>query len=271
MTSYSSNSRGVAVLFNNNFEYTIHKVNVDSKGNFIIIDITIINCLRFTLVNIYGPNNDDPHFYTDLHTRIDSFENDSILICGDWNLVLDPSIDTFNYKNINNPNARETVLALAIEKELVDVWRSFNEVERQYTWHHKNPIKMSRLDFILVTEDIMSVISNAEILPKYKSDHSPVAIDILVSKHKKGSSYWKFNNSLLSDVDFVKMIKESILDIKIQYAAAPYNKDNVVNCPNSDIKFQINDQLFWETLLVMLRGKIINFASRKKRGQQRNN
>jgi hypothetical protein len=104
----------------------------------------------------------------------------------------------------------------------------------------------------------MGCVSNA-------SDHFPVAIDILISKHKKGSSYWKFNDSLLNDVDFVKMIKESILDIKTQYAAAPYNKDNVVNCPNSEIQLTVNDQLFWETLLVMLRGEIINFASRKKK------
>jgi exonuclease III len=213
-TSYSSNSRGVCVLFNNDFEYTIHKVNVDPNGNFIIIDLTITNCVRLTLVNIYGPNSDNPDFYQHLHNKIDSFENNSILMCGDWNLVLDPTVDTFNYKNINNPKSRDAVIALAAEKELVDVWRSFHERDRQYTWHHKNPIKMSRLDFILVSEDIMSVISNSQILPKYKSDHSPVAIDILVTKHTRGAGYWKFNNSLLNDLDFVKMIKDSIISIK---------------------------------------------------------
>jgi hypothetical protein len=61
-TSYSSNARGVPVLFSNNFEYNIHKVLEDPNGNYIIIDLTITNCLRLTLVNIYGPNNDDPDF-----------------------------------------------------------------------------------------------------------------------------------------------------------------------------------------------------------------
>jgi exonuclease III len=55
MTSCSSNSRGVAILFNNNFEYTVHKVLEDPQGNYIIIHLTIANCLRLTLANIYGP------------------------------------------------------------------------------------------------------------------------------------------------------------------------------------------------------------------------
>jgi exonuclease III len=265
MTSSSSNSRGVAVLFNNNFEYTVHKVLEDPQGNYIIIDLTIANCLRLTLANIYGPNSDDPVFYSNLQQKIDGFENNSILICGDWNLVLDPAIDTYNYKHVNNPNAREAVIALATEKELVDVWRSFHETDRQYTWHHKHPIKMSRLDFVLVSEDIMSVISNSGILPKYKSDHSPVMVEILISKHTRGKGYWKFNNSLLKEVEFVKMIKQTILDTKTQYAAAPHEGDNVKNCPNKTLQLTINDQLFWETLLVMLRGKIMAFAGNKKR------
>ena len=35
--SYKSNSRGVAVLFNNNFEFKVREVQRDENGNFIII------------------------------------------------------------------------------------------------------------------------------------------------------------------------------------------------------------------------------------------
>jgi exonuclease III len=99
MTMYSSNSRGVAILFNNNFEHTIHNVSIDPNGNYDIIDLTITNCVRQTLANIYRPNSDDPEFYSNLKSKIDSFENNSILICGDWNLVLDPAVASFNYKH----------------------------------------------------------------------------------------------------------------------------------------------------------------------------
>jgi hypothetical protein len=55
----------------------------------------------------------------------------------------------------------------------------------------------------------------------------------MISNHTRGKGYWKFNNSLLNDIDLVKMVKETINETKIQYAAAPYNEDNVTNCPNS--------------------------------------
>ena len=38
--SYLSNSRGVAILFNNTFEYEIHKMKADHSSNFIILYIT---------------------------------------------------------------------------------------------------------------------------------------------------------------------------------------------------------------------------------------
>ena len=49
--SFSSQSRGVAVLFRNNFELKIHSFDVDTSGNYIIIDLEIENH-RLTLVTI---------------------------------------------------------------------------------------------------------------------------------------------------------------------------------------------------------------------------
>ena len=60
--SKNSQSRGVAILFNKNLDYTIHKKILDDNGNLIILDITICD-KRLTLVNIYGPNQDSPEFY----------------------------------------------------------------------------------------------------------------------------------------------------------------------------------------------------------------
>ena len=37
-------------------------------------------------------------------------------MCGDWNLVINPDLDTNNYLQINNPRARQEVLNL-IEEE----------------------------------------------------------------------------------------------------------------------------------------------------------
>ena len=56
-SSFSSQSRGVAILFKNNFEFIVHSFYNDQKGNMIILDIEISKH-RITLVNLYGPNFD---------------------------------------------------------------------------------------------------------------------------------------------------------------------------------------------------------------------
>ena len=60
---------------------------------------------------------------------------------------MDPVKDYQNYININNPRAREKVLELMLEFDLVDCWRDEHIEEQKYTWLRKNPLKQARLDF----------------------------------------------------------------------------------------------------------------------------
>ena len=103
----TSNSRGVAILFSKSIEYKIYKNIVDDNGNYVILDLSVGE-IRFTLVSLYGPNSDNPSFYETIFKIIENIGNDCFCICGDFNLVQDPSLDYFNYKNINNKLAFET-------------------------------------------------------------------------------------------------------------------------------------------------------------------
>ena len=80
-----------------------------------------------------------------------------------------------------------------------------------------------------------------------------------------GKSYWKHNNSLLTDPDYLKQINKKIKDIKLQYALPVYNLDEINNIPNKEIQFLINDQLFLDTLLMEIRGESISYASFKNK------
>ena len=55
----TSESRGVCMLFKNNFHLEIHDVNSDINGRYIIVDVTV-GSKRLTLSNIYGQNQDKP-------------------------------------------------------------------------------------------------------------------------------------------------------------------------------------------------------------------
>ena len=44
---------------------------------------------EITLVNLYGPNEDNPQFYENILKKVAEFENENVILCDDWNLVLD--------------------------------------------------------------------------------------------------------------------------------------------------------------------------------------
>ena len=113
-------------------DYKIHSQEQDINGNLLILDITISN-KRLSLINIYGPNKDDPAFYENLFKNIGDIGNDQYIICGDFNLILNPNIDCFSYKHLNNPKARNTIINMIQENNLIDTFRELLPTLKRYT------------------------------------------------------------------------------------------------------------------------------------------
>ena len=109
---------------------------------------------------------------------------------------------------------------------------------------------MARLDFFLITENILSNLKNCKVEPSYRSDHSMIILELELNPFIRGKGLWKFYNSLLYDIDYINMVKEENLDVKKQYSALVYNFDEIDNVSNEDIHFTINSQLLLETLLM---------------------
>ena len=74
-----------------------------------------------------------------------------------------------------------------------------------------------RLDFFLVSSSIAGRISNADILPAYKTDYSLCTIDINYHSDPRGPGFWKLNSVLLSEVDYVYAIKSTIAETASEY------------------------------------------------------
>ncbi|RUM94961.1 MAG: hypothetical protein DSZ28_00505 [Thiothrix sp.] len=87
----TANSAGVAVLINNNFDFAVFDQQIDKGGRSVILDIkTESNDL--TLVNIHGPNEDNPLLYVSLWEKLKTRDT-SIIMCGDWNVVQDYNLE----------------------------------------------------------------------------------------------------------------------------------------------------------------------------------
>ena len=271
--SFDSRSRGVAILFKNSFEFKIIDQYADNDGNVLILKLQI-NSQEILLACLYGPNRDEPLFYQDLLRRILNFTTPNIIVVGDWNIILNPEIDCKNYKNLNNPKARLEVLRLMNDLNLFDVWRDENLEKRQYTWKRKlqgGEIQMGRLDYFLISENLLSYSCEEKICTGYRTDHSRVEIVLNFEiKEAKGGSFWKFNNSLLFNSDFVTEANNKILAIQKQYAAPVYNLEKIDEVDLETFETIINPQLFLEMILLELRSLSISFSSNLKKMDNNN-
>ena len=268
-SSFASNSRGVAILINNNIDYKLINVTKDLNGNYIILRIEAFET-RFVIVNVYGPNDDQPNFYINLEDTIrSSGEIENLIIAGDFNLVMNFDLDYCNYVRRNNVEAREKVLDIISNFDLLDIYRELNPDTRRYTWRRSSPFQQSRLDFFLISDTMTPFVKDSDIIPGYKSDHSIITLSFQFGQEEKRQSFWKFNSSLLSDIKYLSEINTLINEITSEYAALPYNKENINDIPISDIHLTISDQLFLDVLLMKIRSKTISYSAYKNKENKR--
>ena len=264
-----SNSRGVAILLKNSFEFKIKSTFVDDVGNLISVDL-LINKNIFKIINIYAPNQDSPDFFVAIDKIISEDNFDHLIICGDFNLILDPSLDSYNYRSVNNPKSRALVLQLMRTHYLTDTFRHFHTKLKRYTWRRTKPFQQARLDYFRVNSTLLDHIDTSIILPGYRSDHSFLQMNIFLTKFVRGKGVWKLNTSLLQNMDYVNTINSIIDAEKRLYVIPIYSLDYLKIIEDSEIKFTISDSLFLETLLSRIRGETIKFSSCLKRTADEN-
>ena len=260
----TTNSRGVAILFNNNFDYDVAKVDKDVDGNYVALSLRIYG-YTITLISVYGPNDDRPSFYKKINDLIAEFDNTHCIIVGDWNLTLCQNLDTFNYLHENNPHSKKTVIDLLNNEDLVDVWRVQHPNEKSFTWRQRNPLKQGRLDFFVLSSGLMNTVVSSSICHGYRSDHSLIQCNFKLNKIVYGRGYWKFNSCLLQDEHYINLILQVINETISEYSCSPYDKTKVCSMNGNDICFVIDDQLFFETLLCNIRGKSISYSAHIKK------
>ena len=79
LSGSKTNSRGVAILLNINFEYKILATNIDKNGNFLNI-VLQLSTFNINLITIYGPNTYHPGFFENIQSFL---QNDT----ADYNIM----------------------------------------------------------------------------------------------------------------------------------------------------------------------------------------
>jgi exodeoxyribonuclease-3 len=110
-------------------------------------------------------------------------ERGGVILAGDWN-VSRTALDTYPRLRTEAPHARaRAALNAGLERaNLVDIWRLRHPGDRGYTWYApwaKTRLDAARVDYIVVSTDLVSRVQDTSILPRHPwSDHAPIALDL---------------------------------------------------------------------------------------------
>ena len=212
-----SNARGVSIFLSRRLSGRIKDVSTktDTQGRLLLLEFVLENA-RYAIVNVYGPNKDDPVFFEDMASMLEGSPAEHIIVGGDFNLVMDPEVDSKNRRD-NQPNARKSLIKAMNSFNLYDIWRIRNPNVKDYTWFKLNPSNVfSRLDMFLINAPLVGPTREVQKTPRIKTDHFGMLLTIQIEDYKWGPGVWKFNNSHLNNPKFCeqteKVLKRMIQD-----------------------------------------------------------
>ena len=262
MSHGETNSRGTAILFGSDLNYVLKEENIHDHGRYVII-LAEIQGNNFLLINSYLPNveKDQIFIMKEIMQKVSSIDipiDTYIIWGGDFNFCFDIELEAYGGNPVKKVKSIETIESIMQEYDLCDIWRLRNPRVKRYTWRGSGQGKSSkygqflqrRLDFFLVSDEIQPFVEKCDIVPAPSTDHSAIMIKFRsYNQGKKGPSFWKFNNSLLENEEYITEITQTITEYK--------NELDVCNITNP--------QLRWELLKYEIRKFSIYFSKKLAR------
>ena len=104
----------------------------------------------------------------------------------------------------------------------------------------------SRIDFFLMAKNLTKSVKNTEIYPSIAPDHNAIYISLSwVNETPRGPGFWKFNNTLLKDENYVATVWETYTNTLRYYE-------------------QVSDKrLLWELIKMEIRNTTISYTKHK--------
>ncbi|RHY28214.1 hypothetical protein DYB32_006134, partial [Aphanomyces invadans] len=186
------------------FADLVHLDHLDVPGRYLVVR-TAWHGLPVYIHNLYAP--------TESHLRCEffqglprAFEDDSLhLIGGDFNLPIDPALDTVNL-HPRPVSGRSDCIEWLTDLRVIDAWRLRHPQERSYS----GPGRINRLDYIFVDHDLATQLSsvasyNANV---HGGDHLSHTLMLSNNMPPPSKGYWRLPRELLDDPTVVTAIQE---------------------------------------------------------------
>ena len=217
--STSVHSKGVSILISHDIgKYNAQEFYKSNDGRQILLHLKIDGVQNdFVISSVYAPNDikGKINFLKEVNDLVKTHNknNPYLVIAGDLNTcynVIDRasgSIDKSGYylKELIESNG------------LVDIYRCMNPDKKSFPYIHPTiPSRNSRIDYVLVSENVQKYVNTCNIICCPVPDHKAVTPNLYLTE-KRGKGYWKLNNSLLADQIYIDLIKSEITKTLSEY------------------------------------------------------
>ncbi len=243
--SFSSRSRGVAILIRKQLPFVIETVQPDPNGCYVLIQGHLYG-ENIVILNVYAPPNSPPNFFTMLTELTSPYISKNIIIGGDWNCILNSNLDRSPQANCLSKSSK-TIIKIMNEMGWVDIWRLKNPLVKDFTFYSNPHKSYSRLDYFLIPRSLSASVLDCTIGSIHISDHAPINLNLTLQSPIH-TFRWQCNRGILSDPEFCDYIRKEL-------AMFLEMNDNGT----------VNPSILWETSKAYLRGLIISFCSGKKK------
>ena len=119
---------------------------------------------------------------------------------------------------------------------------------KRFTWRRTKPKVHCRLDYFMISSSLITAITNVDILPGYRTDHSLITIHLAGNNNPRGPGFWKLNTSFLLDSEYIEIIKKTIDGVAME------------NRNNDDVDVV----LLWDTMTMQILSRSLKYAREKK-------
>ncbi|CAH2306963.1 Hypothetical predicted protein [Pelobates cultripes] len=207
----------------------------------------------YTFATIYTPNTGQASFIRRTLTKLARFTEGILVFGGDFNIPLDPLIDTSTGRSSIPHSAIRTVHKALRDLRLVDSWRARHPDDRDYAYYSTIHKRYSRIDYVFIQQEGLTYMQRADIHTTPWSDHSAAQVTMTSPMFRPTRTAWRLNDSLLMD----KILKTQLEEHLQQYFAENNTEE-------------VSDMTIWEAHKSVIRGHLIRMASRRKKeiGQQ---
>lgn len=206
--SFSSKARGVVILVKAASDIVIHSTVSDPQGRFTIADVTI-NGYRSVLCNLYAPNLYSKDFFLQILNELSSFGDFPLLLGGDFNLVVSPTMDRRDLRRSMSRTQKIGIPYILKQLHLLDVWRAMHPQERDFSCLSSAHASLSRINYILAPVSFFPRVQEGHIELICLSDQALCWVSTLLQIDRGPYRQWRFPSHLSQSVKFQEVLVTS--------------------------------------------------------------